>query len=181
MIEVGAVTGEAKSRACAVCEYSMGSRVMAATKKLFTRRNHTAARENETTEGDADPPATFNTELAYALSETRYVREHAPTVPILSDIQRKHLDLLDGIALLLVTEHRSDVAAVSFLHTSTSIEFYYAKNRPCTASERGYIESLLGLVRNYDPSRKAEYIRNTLDKITRMCVGKSVAGLGSSR
>jgi hypothetical protein len=93
-------------------------------------------------------------------------------VPILSDIQRKHLNLLDGIVLLLVTEDRSDVAAVSFLHTSKSIEFYYAKNRPCTTSETAYIESLLELVRNYDPSRKDEYTASAVDEITRMCVRK---------
>src|SRR5271156_2873240 len=123
------------------------SKLMAVTKKLFARpkraAKRTAARKKKTTKVADDPPATFDTELAYALSETRYIRQHAPTVPILSDIQRKHLNLLDGIALLLVTEDRSDVAAVSFLHTSKSIEFYYAKNRPCTASETAYIESLL--------------------------------------
>jgi hypothetical protein len=65
---------------------------------------------------DDTNPIQFDDELIYALSSIRYVREHAPALPELTNDQRKHLSLVDGIALLLVTEDKSDVAAVSFLH-----------------------------------------------------------------
>src|SRR5436190_14282115 len=67
--------------------------------------------------------------LLFALSSISHIRGHAPTESSLAAQQRKHLSFLDGIALLLVTEDKADVAAVSFLQTPTSIEFYYAKNR----------------------------------------------------
>lgn len=40
---------------------------------------------------------------------------------------RKHLPILNGIALMLVTESKGDVAAVTFLKTTDSIEVHYAK------------------------------------------------------
>src|SRR5947207_4566295 len=82
----------------------------------------------------------FDNDLVYALSCIRYIREHAHTESVLTDIQRKHLYLLDGIALLLVTGDKSDVAAaVSFVQNPTSIDFYYAKIRPCTVLETEYV------------------------------------------
>ena len=112
-------------------------------------------------------------ELIYALSSVLRVRERAPTQPLIHNPQMKHLSLLDGIALLLVTEDKADVAAVSFLQSSTSIEFYYAKNRPC-ASITGYIESLLEVLRNYEPSKskKAECIRNIVRTAVPQCIKK---------
>src|SRR5438270_7423997 len=64
-------------------------------------------------------------EQVFALSRIKHNRQHAPTVPPqTTGKQGKHLKLLDGIALLLVTEDTSDVAAVSFHQTSKSIDFY---------------------------------------------------------
>src|SRR6266487_2600984 len=96
--------------------------------------------------------------LLFALSSISHICGHAPTKSTGAAQQRKHLSLLDGIALLLVTEDKADVAAVSFLQTSTSIEFYYAKNRPCAPRIRGYIESLLEVLRSYEPSKREECI-----------------------
>src|SRR5947207_2424071 len=100
---------------------------------------------------DSNSSVHFEDKLVYTLSSIRYIREYAPTAPKVTDDQIKtHLSLLDGIPLLLVTESKADVAAVSFLRTNTSIQFYYAKNRPCTRKETDYIESSLKLITNYD-------------------------------
>jgi hypothetical protein len=111
-------------------------------------------------------------ELIFALSCISHVCEHAPTVPSGTAQQRKHLSLLDGLALFLVTEDRGDVAAVSFAQSSTSVDFYYAKNRPCKASMTEYVESLLKEVRNYEPSKKNEFIVNIVKKAASMCIRK---------
>ena len=57
----------------------------------------------------------------------------------------KHLNLVDGIALFLVTDEKYDAAAVSFQQTATSIDFFYAKNRPCVPAELKYVDSMLKL------------------------------------
>jgi hypothetical protein len=79
-------------------------------------------------------------ELPLLQSPARRVREHAPT-PTSSLIRNRgnHMALIDGIALLL---DKSDVAAVSFEQTPTSIDFFYAKNRPCLTSEKNYIDAI---------------------------------------
>ncbi|KAN0072474.1 hypothetical protein V8E54_009403 [Elaphomyces granulatus] len=107
------------------------------------------------------------------LSCVRYIREHAPAKPAeITATQRKHLNLLDGIALLLVTEDKSDMTAVSFLQNSKTINFFYAKNRPCTASEKAYIGSLLELIRNYDPSKEDQYTWDIVNIAVRTCLRK---------
>src|SRR2546421_417069 len=104
------------------------------------------------TSDDTNSPVQFDDKLVYALSSIRHM--YAPTAPKVTDNQiRKHLSLVDGIALLLVTQENADVAAVSFLRNSTSIDFYYAKNRPCTRKETYYIESILNVIRNEDLSK----------------------------
>jgi len=101
----------------------------------------------------------------------RQIREPSPTIPIRRS-QRKRLSFIDGIALLLVTEDGSDVAAVSFLQTSTSIDFYYAKNRPCTQEEIEYVESLLKITRNYDQSERSLYAWTIFTTAIHMCIRK---------
>src|SRR5438876_7617688 len=92
--------------------------------------------------------------LLFALSCISHIRQRTPREPSLTAQQKKYLSLLDGISLLLVTEDKADVAAVSFLQTSQSIDFYYSKNRPSYLTE--YIESLLGILRVYEPSKRGE-------------------------
>jgi hypothetical protein len=63
-----------------------------------------------------------------------------PGVPRHSKMRRYQV-LLDLIALLLVTEGKSDVAAAS-LSTHGPITFFYSKNRPLTPQETNYVRSL---------------------------------------
>lgn len=122
-------------------------------------------------ESDAWPtPKKFEHELAFAVSCVRRIRKHAPTESKVNEQQKKHLNLLHGIALFLVTDDKSDVAAVSFLQAPTFVEFFYAKNRPSAASEYQYVESMLGLMRTFDRSKRGQY---TL-RITRMAVLKCI-------
>jgi hypothetical protein len=86
--------------------------------------------------------------------------------------EKKRLGLVDGIALLLVTEGRSDVAAVSFYQTSSSIDFYYSKNRLCTAAEAQYIECILDMVRSYNPSTRNECTLKIVAKAISTCIRK---------
>ena len=60
-------------------------------------------------------PVPDNDKLIYALSCIRRSREFDPTEPAIGNAaEKKHLKLLDGIALLLVVGATADVAAVSF-------------------------------------------------------------------
>ena len=152
---------------------SRSKRIMTATKNFITGRGFTTSSARAFPIEDSANLPRFDNELVYALSCVRYIREHAPAKPAeITATQRKHLNLLDGIALLLVTEDKSDVAAVSFLQNSKSINFFYAKNRPCTAPEKAYIGSLLELIRNYDPSKENQYTWDIVNKAVRTCLKK---------
>jgi hypothetical protein len=59
----------------------------------------------------------------------------------------KHLILLDLLALLLVTEPKSDVA-VTMLVIHPAPIFYYSKNRPLTEDENRYVHKLFTLARH---------------------------------
>jgi hypothetical protein len=143
------------------------------TKNFITGRGFTTSSARAFPIEDSANLPRFDNELVYALSCVRYIREHAPAKPAeITATQRKHLNLLDGIALLLVTEDKSDVAAASFLQKSKTINFFYAKNRPCTASEKAYIGSLLELIRNYDPSEEDQYTWDILNIAVRTCLRK---------
>ena len=112
----------------------------------------------------------FDDELAFAVSCVRRVREHAPTPT--SRNRGKHMALIDGIALLLVTDDKSDVAAVSFEQTPTSINFFYAKNRPCLASEKNYIDAMLGLIQGFDPSKEGLWTLKIAELAVQYCIKK---------
>lgn len=86
--------------------------------------------------------------------------------------QRKHLRLLDDIALLLVTESGSNVAAVSFEQRPTEIVFYYAKNRPATTEEIEYLQKITTIARYSAKTQSSETINRTesiFDEVLRMC------------
>lgn len=80
--------------------------------------------------------------------------------------QRKHLRLLDDIALLMVTESGSDVAAVSFEQRATEVNFYFAKNRPATTRELTYIRELAILAQNSETTNRIDSIFN---EVVRVC------------
>lgn len=83
-------------------------------------------------------------EKVYALSKVIHIVKFRNNVAATyNDHQRKHLRLLDDIALLLVIEATSDVAAVAFERCPTEVIFYYAKNRPSTAADRKHILDLI--------------------------------------
>jgi hypothetical protein len=108
-------------------------------------------------------------ELIHALSCVIHNRERAPTQSWVSDPEKKHLNLLDAIALLLVVEDKADVVAVSMIQKLASIEFYYAKNHPCAADITDYIESILEEIRNYEPSQRKKFIRRIVKKVSSKC------------
>jgi hypothetical protein len=114
----------------------------------------------------------FDDQLVYLLSNLRHIRQHVPPVPKWMDNQKKHLNLLDGIALLLVTEGKGDVAAVSFVHTSTSIEFYYSKNRLCTPQETAYVQRLLEMAGSFEPSERRAWVGRVLELVIQACFKK---------
>ncbi|KAI5781683.1 hypothetical protein DFH27DRAFT_308134 [Peziza echinospora] len=60
----------------------------------------------------------------------------------------KYLQLLDGIALILVRsigdeDADEDAAAVSFERLSNGIKLWYTKNEPCTDEEKTYLNGLI--------------------------------------
>lgn len=112
-------------------------------------------------------PTTFDQKV-YALSKiVHQVKLRNNLSEKYTPSQRKHLRLLDDIALLLVTESGSDVAAVSFEQLPTEVIFYYAKNRPATDNERKYIEELVNLAQASDDIDRAKSIFNNVLGICR--------------
>lgn len=76
----------------------------------------------------------------YTLATICHTKEYYPAPPPKADdVESKHVQLLNDIALLLVNKEQGDVAAVSMCMSTGKIDFYYAKNGPCdpTFSETG--------------------------------------------
>lgn len=83
-------------------------------------------------------------EHVLALSKLSHIHEHAPTRPAsMRPEDRKHLRILDGIALMLVTESKGDVAAVTISQSTDSIQVHYAKNSASKGDLREYINSIV--------------------------------------
>jgi hypothetical protein len=59
---------------------------------------------------------------------------------------RKHLRMMDLLALLLVTEENGDVASAAFCRRHDRLVIVFAKNRPCTEDELKYIRLLVCLI-----------------------------------
>jgi hypothetical protein len=77
--------------------------------------------------------------LVHLLSTTRHIRDVIPSSPPEPEAdEKKHLKLLDDIALLLVTKPKWDVCAVTMSLTTQHIEFY-PKNAPCGRDLEPYI------------------------------------------
>jgi hypothetical protein len=88
----------------------------------------------------------FNS-LVYALSSIRHVREYAPQPAIpMNDVDKKHLSLLDDVALLLVVKAKGDVAAVTMKQMDDRVEFYYSKNGPCLGALDEYLNSVKRII-----------------------------------
>jgi hypothetical protein len=85
----------------------------------------------------------------------------------------KHLRLLNGIALLLVTERTSDVAAVTL---STSVHqqhaftvFHVIKNRECTATEKSYYSIFVKMINNPKNNRIPQLAEDLTDLVIQNC------------
>lgn len=111
-------------------------------------------------------------ELVHVLSSVVRNREQAPTQSWVSSQENKHLRLLDGIALLLVIQDKGDVAAVSLVQTLSCIEFYYSKNIPCTPDMTEYIESMLDIIKKYEPSQRHIWIGQIVRTAAAKCLKK---------
>lgn len=73
-------------------------------------------------------------------------QELAPTQPTYSDERiKKHLNLLDGIALLLVTESHSNFVATAFTQTPDCIKVEFARNSAVKIST-DYINQILNQI-----------------------------------
>ncbi len=94
----------------------------------------------------------FNRQL-YILASIHHIKDHVPFRPSRGDKnEQKHLELLDYIALLLVTKSSGDVAAVGMEIGPSAIDFYYAKNGPCEPSLRVYVDKIASILRVNEPS-----------------------------
>lgn len=79
----------------------------------------------------------------YVLSTLSHVRDHAPHAPVIEgSSEKKHLNLLNDIALALTTKAKGDVTAVTMIQSATAIEFLYSKNAPCNGSLDTYLQSI---------------------------------------
>lgn len=116
-------------------------------------------------------------EQLFVLATIIHVRDYRPTVSPTSTTTEhtKHMNLLDDIALLLVTQGSSDVAAVIFEQTSHEIIFYYTKNRASTSSERTYIESLRDIALSLSDVNQCTF--QLLARVIPMCRSRIVSRL----
>lgn len=93
-------------------------------------------------------------------------------------LKPKHLKLLDGLALLAVTEGSHDVAAVTMTNEAegnrTISEFHFTKNRDFSTDEVDYLHTLCGLLNScpFPPS----FVKLALqDLILRRCRQKIIS------
>lgn len=123
------------------------------------------------------PPNVSFGEQLFVLATITHIREYHQTISPTTTMteHQKHMKLLDDIALLLVTQGNSDVAAVMFEQTSHEIIFYYAKNRPSTSTERAYIEKLKEIALSL--SDITECTIQLLSHVIPMCRSKILARL----
>lgn len=84
--------------------------------------------------------------------------------------RNKNLKLLDYIALLLVTEDKGDVAAVTMERLPNAVIFHYSKNAPCSPEFGEYLQRLIEICASVDAISFArlfltEVIKNCRRKI----------------
>ena len=89
----------------------------------------------------------FNRRI-YILASVHHIMDHVAHPPPKCDLgEKKDLELLNYLALLLVTKPHGDVAAVTMEISTSAINFYYAKNRPCESLTQFYVDKLLKALR----------------------------------
>lgn len=91
-------------------------------------------------------------QLIYAIGNIAFRHEYRPPSllsPSPRMARKDHLELLNLLALLLVTETSHDVAAVALHRTADDkMTIFYSKNRPCDQDETAYIVNLLSISMN---------------------------------
>lgn len=120
-----------------------------------------------------DPPQVMSkpalAEIIYAISNISFRHEYRPpSLPssspkmqlnLLPKRQKSHLELLNLLAVLLVTEASHDVAAVSLHRTvDNKITLCYAKNRPLSLEETFYVINLLAISTNPNTTIKEKKV-----------------------
>lgn len=90
--------------------------------------------------------------------------------------ERKHLGFLDGVALLLVTEDKGDVAAPSFSQTTSTIPVFYAKKYPCNGALNNYIDGILEDISKFRQSSQALLACKISLRATKQCIKRFVTG-----
>lgn len=89
----------------------------------------------------------FNRRI-YILASVHHIMDHAAHPPPICDLaEKKDLELLNYLAFLLVTKPHGDVAAVTMEISTSAINFYYAKNRPCASLTQLYVDKILKALR----------------------------------
>lgn len=111
----------------------------------------------------------FNHQI-YILASVCHIKDHAARLPPkCNNIEQKHLNLLDYMALLLVTKPRGDVAAVTMEISNSALNFYYAKNRPCDPSIQAYVDRIIKVLQEKKPEFIPKFVlMNVMEK----CVDK---------
>ena len=90
-------------------------------------------------------------QLIYVLSTLLPVYDHAPPKPVIEGrSERKHVDLLNDVALALTTKASGDVTAVTMKQNGTAIEFLYSKNAPCNGSLDVYLQAIKDAIAKND-------------------------------
>ncbi|MCJ1467438.1 hypothetical protein MMC07_006063 [Pseudocyphellaria aurata] len=112
-------------------------------------------------------------ERVLALSKLRHVREYVPTKPLsMAPEEEKHMRILNGIALMLVTESKGDVAAATFSQTNDHIQVFYAKNSVSKGDLREYINSILSHLSEGRQSRPWKVALDLILMIITKCLKK---------
>lgn len=94
-------------------------------------------------------------ELVHTISLLRRTQEYNPARLSHSATKLKHLNLLDGIALLIVMGDKSDVVAVTYRQTATNLTLFYSANRP-NPNRRVHIEQIADTIRNIVPNQRVK-------------------------
>ena len=122
------------------------------------------------------------TEMIYALSKIEYRYEYHPQSCHDAGASgghptQGHLQLLNQLALLLVTKAKSDVAAVSLRDVENSrILLGYSKNRPFTNPETKYIGDLRLIAADPTTTRGRKY-NDLFDLVLQKCQKKITSWL----
>ena len=122
----------------------------------------------------------MNITLPHILSvfATLKINQNAETDLRFSSPKSKHLKLLDGLALLAVTEGSHDVAAVTMTNEAEGnriiSKFYITKNRDFSTDEVNYLNTLCGLLNSCPPHLLSSSLQ---DLILQRCRQKIISRL----